>query len=108
MRKSFLPDSGFWKNKKVLLTGGAGFLGKQIYLRLNQYNAKVFIPRKKDYNFVNMHSALECIRKYKPEIVIHSAAYYGGLGITLSEPGRIFYENLSMGINLMEAARQND
>jgi len=102
---TLLPDTGFWRNKKVLLTGGNGFLGRQIKERLEKYGAVVATPRRAEFNFTSAEAALRCMATYKPEVVIHSAAYYGGLGITLAEPGRIYYENLVMGAHLMEASR---
>lgn len=102
---NFLPDSGYWRHKQVLVTGGAGFLGRYLVERLTHYGAKVVVPRKREFNFIHMELAKKCLEQYKPQIVIHSAAYYGGLGITLAEPGKIFFENLVMGTNLMEAAR---
>ena len=104
----FLNDTGFWKHKKVLVTGGAGFLGRHICERLNAYGAKLTIPRKHQYNLIQMDETTKMLATFKPEIVIHSAAYYGGLGITMAEPGRIYYENLVMGANMMEAARLNN
>lgn len=102
---NFLPDSGYWRRKQVLVTGGAGFLGRYLVERLTHYGAEVVVPRKREFNFIHMELARKCLEQYKPQIVIHSAAYYGGLGITLAEPGKIFFENLVMGTNLMEAAR---
>jgi GDP-L-fucose synthase len=95
----------FWKNKKVLVTGGAGFLGRHICERLAATSAEVIVPRKSQYNFTSMDLTMKCLTIHRPDVVIHSAAYYGGLGITLAEPGKIYYENLVMGANLMEAAR---
>lgn len=97
--------SGFWKNRKVLVTGGTGFLGRHIVERLARLGASITVPRRANYNFVSLGQTLRCFLEHKPEIVFHSAAYYGGLGITLSEPGTIYYNNLVMGANVMEAAR---
>jgi GDP-L-fucose synthase len=106
-KSTFFPPSGAWKGKRVLVTGGAGFLGRHLTERLIAFGAEVIVPRRKDYNFINMDLALKCLSTFRPEVVIHSAAYYGGLGITMAEPGRIYYENLVMGANLMEASRLN-
>lgn len=95
----------YWKNRRIAVTGGTGFLGRHIVERLSRGGAKVIVPRRADYNFTNLSSALKCFLENKPEVVFHSAAYYGGLGITLSEPGTIYYNNLVMGANVMEAAR---
>jgi len=100
-----IPDPRFWKDKKVLITGGSGFLGKQIVSRLDPVAKKVVVPHKREYNFINFTDALKCMEVNKPDIVIHSAAFYGGIWINKLYPGQIFYENLSMGLNVMEAAR---
>jgi nucleoside-diphosphate-sugar epimerase len=98
-------NDNFWRGKVVLVTGGAGFLGRHISQRLKDAGADVIVPRKSQFNFTSTESTLKCFSTHKPEIVIHSAAYYGGLGITMAEPGKIYFENLMMGANLMEAAR---
>ena len=102
------PDTGFWKDKKVLLTGGHGFLGRHLKSRLEGFGAVVASPRRNEFNLTSMDMVMRCFSHYRPEMVIHSAAYYGGLGITLSEPGKIYYENLVMGAHMMEAARLHD
>jgi len=107
-KSNFLPDTGFWKNKKVLVTGGSGFLGRHICERLESYGAKLAAPRRKEYDLSRLDDALQCFATHKPEITIHSAAYYGGLGITMAEPAKIYFENLVMGANVMEAARRNN
>ncbi len=98
----------FWKNKRVLVTGGAGFLGRHIVERLQDTGCEFFVPRKKQFDFTRLEAAGECLATFKPQVVIHGAAYYGGIWINQLYPGRIFYENLVMGANLMEAARQHD
>lgn len=100
------PSRLFWSGKKVLVTGGSGFLGRHICERLRAKGAEVVIPRKAQYDFVRLDDALACFSRHRPQYVIHSAAYYGGLGITMAEAGRIYFENLVMGANVMEAARR--
>ena len=97
----------FWKDKRVLITGGSGFLGSHIVDRLKTMNCEFFVPRKKHYDFTRLDAAELCFATYKPEVVIHSAAYYGGIWINQLYPGRIFYENLVMGANIMEAAQRH-
>lgn len=96
----------FWSGRKVLVTGGAGFLGRHLCERLKARGADVVVPRKAQYDLVRLDDALACFSRHHPNMVIHSAAYYGGLGITMAEAGRIYYENLVMGANVMEAARR--
>ena len=99
-------SNAFWQDKRVLITGGAGFLGSHIVDRLQSICAELCIPRKKQYDFTVLAAAEECFNDFKPHIVIHCAAYYGGIWINQLYPGRIYYENLIMGANLMEAARK--
>src|SRR5262245_57136247 len=103
-KSQYLPETGFWKGRKVLVTGGHGFLGRHVVERRTRYGAEVSTHHKEDYNFTSIDLSMKCLAQHLPELVIHLAAYYGGLGITLAEPGRIYYENLVMGANLMEAS----
>jgi len=95
----------FWNDKKVVITGGSGFLGSHIVETLRRLGAEVFVPRKKDFDFTVLDACSRCLDLFKPQIVIHSAAFYGGIWINQLYPGRIYYENLVMGANMMEAAR---
>lgn len=95
----------FWTEKKVVVTGGSGFLGSHIVETLRNLGAAVFVPRKKDYDLTLLASCRKCLDDAGAQIVIHSAAYYGGIWINQLYPGRIYYENLVMGANMMEAAR---
>lgn len=103
MNQGLKPE--FWRHKRVLVTGGSGFLGSHIAERLTALGANVTIPRRSKYNFTQFDQAKMCLQTYQPQMVIHSAAYYGGLGITMAEPGRIFLDNLLLGINTLEASR---
>jgi len=94
----------FWQSKRVMVTGGAGFLGRHIVKLLEERGAEVFVPRSRDYNLVLFEQAQRAMADFRPELVIHSAAFYGGIWINQLYPGRIFYENLVMGAHLMEAA----
>src|SRR3954464_10004277 len=96
---------GFWADKRVTVTGGAGFLGQHLVRRLEGYGAKVFVPRQKDYNLTALDACLRCLLEHPCDVLVHAAAYYGGIGINQAEPGRLYYTNLVMGANLMEAAR---
>jgi len=99
--------SNFWKNKSVIVTGGTGFLGSFIVEQLEamEPSVKVVSPRSKDYNLVQPDACQRLMQDAKPQVVIHCAAFYGGIWINQLHPGKIFYENLVMGANIMEASR---
>ncbi len=99
---------GFWQRKRVVVTGGAGFLGMHLCQRLQKQSATVFVPRKAECNLVGFDEALRYLQQVRPNVVIHGAAYYGGIGFNQLYPGTIFFENLVMGANVMEAARRCD
>lgn len=95
----------FWSSKRVTITGGAGFLGQHVVKRLRSYGATVYVPRKRDYDFTALDASMRCLLEHPCDVLIHGAAYYGGIGINVNEPGRLYYANLVMGANMMEAAR---
>ena len=100
--------SSFWCNKKILVTGGAGFLGSFVVKKLKERGCRnIFVSRSKDYNLVEMEAVKRVYRNGKPEIVIHLAARVGGIGANLANPGSFFYENTMMGVQMMEIGRQN-
>jgi GDP-L-fucose synthase len=94
-----------WTDKKVTVTGGAGFLGQHLVKRLESYGAEVFVPRQRDYNLTALDACLRCLLERPCDVLFHAAAYYGGIGINVNEPAKLYYQNLVMGANLMEAAR---
>jgi len=92
--------------KIVLVTGGAGFLGRFVVSRLKERGCrKVFVPRSKDYNLVQYSNVKRLYRDAHPDIVIHLAAVVGGIGANRENPGRFFYENLMMGAQMIEEGR---
>jgi len=96
----------FWNDKRVMVTGGAGFLGSHITERLRNKGCKeVFVPRSRDYDLVDMEPVKRCYKDANPEIVIHLAANVGGIGANMKNPGTYFYNNLMMGAQLMEQGR---
>src|SRR5262249_8796069 len=99
------PARDFWADKRVVVTGGSGFLGSQLVARLNGRVKELGVPRSREYNLVKLEDCERCLQEYEPDILVHSAAFYGGIWINQLYPGRIYYENLVMGANVMEAAR---
>ncbi len=97
----------FWNNKRVLVTGGAGFLGSFVVEKLQVQGCKeIFVPRSKDYNLVEMEAVKRVYKAAKPDIVIHLAGRVGGIGANQNNPAKFFYENLMMGVQMMEVGRQ--
>jgi GDP-L-fucose synthase len=94
-------------DKRIVVTGGAGFLGTHLVRQLQAkgYN-KVFVPRIEDYDLTRMDALETLFEAQRPEVVIHLAATVGGIGANRANPGRFFYENAIMGIQLIEAARR--
>lgn len=98
----------YWDNKKVIVTGGAGFLGGFVVEKLKEKNcANIFIPRSKDYDLRDPQIIDKLYKQVNPDMVIHLAAHVGGIGANQKFPGTLFYDNAVMGINLIEKARQH-
>ncbi|MFC1961616.1 GDP-L-fucose synthase family protein [Chloroflexota bacterium] len=96
----------FWKDKGVVVTGGSGFLGTCVVRKLRELGCNLFVPRSEDYDLRTLPAIQRLYQKTDPNIVIHLAARVGGIGINRLKPGEFFYDNLIMGIQLMEQARQ--
>jgi len=93
--------------KRVLVTGGAGFLGRRIVDRLSLRNPEdVIVPRSYEWDLTNQKETEEMISEFLPDIIIHAAAEVGGIGANMQSPGRFLYANAMMGLNVIEEARK--
>jgi GDP-L-fucose synthase len=98
--------SDFFKNKRVVVTGGAGFLGRYVTEGLQKRDCKnILVPKIEDYDLVQIDDVIRMYEAMQPDIVIHLAAVVGGIGANLKHPGEFFYKNLIMGIQLIEQGR---
>jgi len=95
----------FWTNRRVCVTGGDGFLGKNVVRELRERGAKeIFVPLIKDYNLVEPNDVVRVLEDAKPDVIIHLAAHVGGIGANREHPAEFFYDNLMMGVQLMHQA----
>jgi GDP-L-fucose synthase len=97
----------FWEGKRVLVTGGGGFLGSRVVDRIRAKRpADVYVARHKEYDLVKSDDVIRLYDRARPDLVIHLAAEVGGIGANRANPGRFFYKNLMMGAQMMEYGRQ--
>ena len=102
-----MTNASFWSDKRVIVTGGAGFLGSFVVEQLRAKGCRQIVtPRTRDYDLVQMEAVRRLYTEANPDIVIHLAARVGGIGANQANPGRFFYDNLMMGSQLMEVGRQ--
>lgn len=95
------------KDKRILVTGGAGFLGRQVVQKLSESGAdpqKITVPRSREYDLRSLEACQKAVEQQ--DIVIHLAAHVGGIGLNLIKPAELFYDNLMMGTQLIHAAYQ--
>jgi GDP-L-fucose synthase len=89
-----------------MVTGGSGFLGRRVVAKLEERGAReIFVPRKAQYNLVDQGAVRRVLEDARPDVILHLAAVVGGIGANMENPGLFFYENLMMGVQLMEQAR---
>jgi len=97
---------GFWTDKRVIVTGGAGFLGSFVTRALRGRGCSApFVPRSFEYDLRKEGDIVRLLKHVRPDLIIHLAAVVGGIGANRENPGRFFYDNLMMGAQLMEQAR---
>jgi GDP-L-fucose synthase len=95
-------------DKRIVVTGGAGFLGSHVMRRLETQGCRnVFVPTYPDYDFTRFDDVERLYAEHRPEVLIHLAAVVGGIGANRANPGRFFYDNAIMGIQLIEGARRH-
>lgn len=99
--------SDFWKSRRITVTGGSGFLGSYVIEGLARRGAEqVAVPRSAEYDLTRMDDVVRMYDDLRPDLVIHLAAKVGGIGANQAHPGKFFYDNLMMGVQLMEEGRR--
>jgi GDP-L-fucose synthase len=100
-----MEPTDFWKDKRVCVTGGAGFLGSFVIEQLRQRGAKdIYVPTVEEYDLVKLADIQRMYDIARPDLVIHLAALAGGIGANRARPADFFYVNLMMGVQLMHEA----
>jgi GDP-L-fucose synthase len=98
-------NSDFWKDRKVCVTGGDGFLGSYVLEKLSERGAsQVFVPKIEEYNIVDPEAVKRLLANANPDLILHLAANVGGIGANQARPAEFFYDNLMMGVQLMHEA----
>lgn len=95
-----------WAGKRVVVTGGAGFLGRVVCVKLKERGChSILIPRQTDYDLTHGEVAQRMYEDMEPDVVLHLAAEVGGIGANRDNPGRFFFANMAMALHLIEQAR---
>src|SRR5262245_50462818 len=98
---------GFWHQKRIVVTGGNGFLGSCVVQELRERGADhICAPRSRDYDPRDGKQVQRLFHDGRPDVFIHLAAVVGGIGANRRHPGRYFYENAIMGLHSIECARR--
>jgi GDP-L-fucose synthase len=94
--------------KKIVVTGGSGFLGRHVVGELERQGAITVAPRRRDYDLVDRDACRRLLSDHRPDLVVHLAAVVGGIGANRANPGSFFFENLMMGVQLVEECRRQE
>ncbi len=98
-------ETNYWRNRRVCVTGGAGFLGSFVVEKLQERGAKeIFVPRIEQYDLVKLDDIQRMLRDARPDVILHLAALAGGIGANRARPAEFFYVNLMMGVQLLHEA----
>lgn len=100
------PSPDFWRGRRVLVTGGSGFLGSHLVDQLRALGTDPFVPRRADFDLTRQEDVERLFAQAAPELVMHLAAEVGGIGANRATPGRFFYANALMGVMMIEEARR--
>src|SRR5262245_61943961 len=98
------PDPKFWSGKRVVVTGGAGFLGRPTVAMLEDLGAQVTVTRSSEHDLRDRAACFEALDR--AQVVLHLAANVGGIGYNRRNPGPLAHDNLAMGLNVFEASRE--
>ena len=104
-----MPETNreFWEKRRVVVTGGGGFLGSVVCRKLQDRGCRnILVPRRKQYDLTHEETVERMYAQMKPDMVIHLAAEVGGIGANRAQPGRFFYANMIMGLHLIEYGRR--
>lgn len=100
--------TSFWNDRRVLLTGSGGFLGRVLRQRLESTGcAALYAPRRSELDLLDPDRTRQYLEKMRPHVVLHAAGVVGGIGANRDHPGRFFYDNAAMGLHLIEESRKS-
>jgi GDP-L-fucose synthase len=99
--------ASFWTGRRVLATGGSGFLGRVVVAKLRSRGADVATPRRAEFDLTDPAAVDALFDSVQPSLVVHLAARVGGIGFNLAEPANLYVDNLLMGTYVLEAARRH-